>query len=186
MTVGNEQPSAVTMKINFKQIEAFVWVADLQSFRRAAERMNTTQPNIASRIAKLEEQFGQILLKRSSSSVSPTRSGRVLLGKAQAVLLAVDDLMETSGASTLFEGALRVGVTEIIAHSWLGEFLNAFCDTVVGQLKDNNSVAIAGFGQFVAKHRPAREMRNPATGQMMMAKAKTSAQFKPSVGLKDL
>ena len=67
-----------------------------------------------------------------------------------------------------------------------GEFLNAFCDTVVGQLKDNNSVAIAGFGQFVAKHRPAREMRNPATGQMMMAKAKTSAQFKPSVGLKDL
>ncbi len=67
-----------------------------------------------------------------------------------------------------------------------GEFVNAFCDTVVGQLKQNNNVAIPGFGQFVAKHRPAREMRNPATGKQMMAKAKTSAQFKPAIGLKDL
>jgi len=67
-----------------------------------------------------------------------------------------------------------------------GEFVNAFCDTIVSELKKNNNVAIPGFGQFVAKHRPAREMRNPATGQTMMAKAKTSAQFKPSVGLKDL
>jgi len=71
-------------------------------------------------------------------------------------------------------------------QSQAGEFVNAFCETVVGQLKQSNSVAIPGFGQFVAKHRPAREMRNPATGQMMMAKAKTSAQFKPSSNLKDL
>lgn len=71
-------------------------------------------------------------------------------------------------------------------QSQAGEFINAFCETVVGQLKDNNAVAIPGFGQFIAKHRPAREMRNPATGKTMMARAKTSAQFKPSVGLKDL
>jgi len=72
------------------------------------------------------------------------------------------------------------------SQSQAGEFINAFCETVVGQLKRDNNVAIAGFGQFIAKHRPAREMRNPATGKTMMARAKTSAQFKPSVGLKDL
>lgn len=71
-------------------------------------------------------------------------------------------------------------------QSQAGEFINAFCDTIVGELKGNQNVAIPGFGQFIAKHRPAREMRNPATGQTMMAKAKTSAQFKPAVGLKDL
>ena len=81
-------------------------------------------------------------------------------------------------------GALadKCGVTQAQA----GEFVNAFCDTVVGELKNGNSVALPGFGQFIAKHRPSREMRNPATGQMMMSKAKTSAQFKPSAGLKDL
>ena len=67
-----------------------------------------------------------------------------------------------------------------------GEFLNAFCETVVGELKQGNVVALPGFGQFIAKHRPSREMRNPSTGKMMMSKAKTSAQFKPSIGLKDL
>jgi len=66
------------------------------------------------------------------------------------------------------------------------EFVDAFTSTVVGQLKKDNTVAIPGFGQFIPKHRPAREMRNPATGKQMMSKAKTSCQFKPSVGLKDL
>ncbi len=68
------------------------------------------------------------------------------------------------------------------------EMISAFCEIVVGELKkgDKSSVAIPGFGQFVAKHRPSREMRNPSTGKMMMSKAKTSATFKPSVGLKDL
>ncbi|WP_371398014.1 HU family DNA-binding protein [Fretibacter rubidus] len=67
-----------------------------------------------------------------------------------------------------------------------GEFVNAFTETVTQSLKDGNPVALPGFGQFIAKHRESREMRNPATGKMMMSKAKTSAQFKPSVGLKDL
>ena len=67
-----------------------------------------------------------------------------------------------------------------------GEFINAFCETIVGELKQGNGVALPGFGQFIAKHHPSREMRNPATGKMMMSRAKNSCQFKPSAGLKDL
>ena len=67
-----------------------------------------------------------------------------------------------------------------------GEFVNAFTETIVKQLKRGNPVAIPGFGQFIAKHRPSREMRNPATGKMMMSKAKTACQFKASANLKDL
>lgn len=83
-------------------------------------------------------------------------------------------------------GALadKCGTTQADAN----EMLSAFCDVVVDELKkgDKSTVAIPGFGQFIAKHRPSREMRNPSTGKMMMSKAKTSATFKPSVGLKDL
>jgi len=69
-----------------------------------------------------------------------------------------------------------------------GEFVNAFCEIVTNEMKkgDKSTVALPGFGQFIAKHRASREMRNPATGKMMMSKAKTSATFKPSAGLKDL
>jgi len=51
---------------------------------------------------------------------------------------------------------------------------------------EQERIVIPGFGQFVAKHRPSREMRNPSTGQKMMSKAKTSASFKPAAALKDL
>jgi len=69
-----------------------------------------------------------------------------------------------------------------------GDFLNAFVEAVTGEMKqgDGSKVVIPGFGQFVAKHRPSREMRNPATGKMMMSKAKTSASFKAASALKDL
>jgi len=61
-------------------------------------------------------------------------------------------------------------------------------EIVTNELKkgDKSSVALPGFGQFIAKHRASREMRNPATGAMMMSKAKTSATFKASANLKDL
>lgn len=78
--------------------------------------------------------------------------------------------------------ASSCGTTQVQA----GEMLNAFCDTIVGELKKGNGVAIPGFGQFIAKHRPSRQVRNPATKEMMMSKAKTVTQFKPAAGLKDL
>ena len=69
-----------------------------------------------------------------------------------------------------------------------GDMLNAFCEVVTSEMKkgEGTKIVIPGFGQFVAKHRPSREMRNPSTGQKMMSKAKTSASFKPAAALKDL
>ena len=75
-----------------------------------------------------------------------------------------------------------------VSQAKASELVNGMIDTIVGELKkgDGHEVNLPGFGKFVAKHRPAREMRNPQTGKTMMSKAKTSAQFKPSAGLKDL
>lgn len=72
------------------------------------------------------------------------------------------------------------------SQSAAGDALNGVLDIITAELKAGNEVNLPGFGKFIAKHRPAREMRNPQTGEKMMSKAKTSAQFKPSVGLKDL
>jgi len=78
--------------------------------------------------------------------------------------------------------AAKCGCTQVQA----GEFVEAFTGTVVGELKKGNEVTMPGFGKFIAKHRPARQMRNPATGEQMMSKAKTGAQFRASAALKDL
>lgn len=80
--------------------------------------------------------------------------------------------------------AEHTGTTQAAA----GEMVSAFVEVVTNEMKagDGSKVIIPGFGQFVAKHRESREMRNPATGKMMMSKAKTSASFKPAAALKDL
>lgn len=46
-------------------------------------------------------------------------------------------------------------------------------------------VAIPQFGKFTVKDRPAREGRNPATGEKMQIKASRAVSFKAAKGLKD-
>ena len=113
------------MSLNLKQLEAFCAVADLRSFRRAAERLNTTQPNISSRIAKLEARLGVTLMIRDAGSVRLTPKGEALLPRARQTLRAVDEFLSAVEDDSLFDGTMRLGVTEMIAHAWLSDFLLA-------------------------------------------------------------
>lgn len=114
------------MKLNLKQLETFIWVADLGSFRRTAERLNTTQPNISSRIASLEEALGITLMERDAGSVRLTARGQELLEKARQVMRSVDDFVEAADSKGLYQDRIRVGVTEMVAHTWLDDFLKEF------------------------------------------------------------
>ena len=111
------------MRLNLKQLEAFVWVADLQSFRGAAARLNTTQPNISARIAALEDGLGHKLLIRDAGAVRLTAKGQALLSHARGVLAAADTLVHAADRHDLLTGTLRLGVTEMIAQTWLHDFL---------------------------------------------------------------
>lgn len=114
------------MNVNFKQLETFVLVADLGSFRKVAARLNTTQPNISARIAALENSLDIVLMERDAGSVRLTARGEKLLDYARRVMQSVDDFVVASDNTNLFDGVLRLGVTEMIVSTWLGEFLKQF------------------------------------------------------------
>ena len=114
------------MSLSLKHLEAFVAVADLRSFKRAGERLNTTQPNISARIAALEAMLGVTLMERDAGSVRLTPRGEALLPQARAVLRSRDDFILAADNAALFDGTLRLGVTEMIAHAWVGAFLRSF------------------------------------------------------------
>ena len=116
------------MNISLKQLEAFIWVVDLGSFRKAADRLNTTQPNISSRIASLESELGVTLMERDAGSVRLTSKGQELLDHARDVLRATDNLIEVANQDALIDGQLRLGVTEMIIHTWMREFLRVLKD----------------------------------------------------------
>lgn len=107
----------------FKQLEAFVIVAALKNFRRAAEKLNTTQPNISTRIAGLESLIGKSLFSRNKGAFRLTIDGERLLPYAQDVLNASTGFMTAAGKSTLTEGVLRLGVSEMVVHTFLTTYL---------------------------------------------------------------
>lgn len=116
------------MNFNLKQLEAFVWVADLGSFRKAADRLNTTQPNISSRISALESVLDATLMERDAGSVRLTSKGRELLGHARKVLRSTDNLIEAANQEAILNGVLRLGVTEMVVHTWVRDFLRVLKD----------------------------------------------------------
>lgn len=101
-------------------------VADLGSFRQAASRLSTTQPNVSSRIASLENALGKVLMERDAGSVRLTAQGHELLGYARNVLSSMDEFIEAANGEAAFDGVIRLGVNEMVVHTWLRGFMKAF------------------------------------------------------------
>ncbi|MFK7751461.1 MAG: LysR family transcriptional regulator [Sedimentitalea sp.] len=109
--------------LTLKQLEALVWVADLGSFRKAAQHLNTTQPNVSARIAALETTLGLTLMQRSAAAVHLTPRGSEIVSAARNTLRAAEALLDVAGRADLVQNTLRLGVTELVAHTWLRAYL---------------------------------------------------------------
>ncbi|MDW3223516.1 MAG: LysR family transcriptional regulator [Paracoccaceae bacterium] len=113
----------IKSQITLKQLEAFAFVVDTGTFRAAASALGTTQPNISARIIALESALDETLLVRDAGSVRLTVNGERLLHKTREVLWAGEALIEEAGRRELIEETLRLGVTELVACTWLQSFL---------------------------------------------------------------
>lgn len=110
------------LNITLKQIETFVWLAALKSFRRVGEQMHTTQPNVSSRISSLEKALDLRLFERDAGSVALTDQGRTLLPIAEQMLQGAEALLRASDR-TREQSVLRLGVAETVAQTWMHGFL---------------------------------------------------------------
>lgn len=80
------------MSINCEMLDlrAFLAVAELGSFSRAAETLNLSQPALSRRIQKLEMAVGEPLLERTTRQVAPTAVGHELLPLVRRMLDELD------------------------------------------------------------------------------------------------
>jgi len=75
-------------------LRCFVAVAEELHFRRAAARLNMTQPPLSRQIQVLEQGLGFPLLTRSSRAVRLTPAGQVFLDQARRILLMAEGAAE--------------------------------------------------------------------------------------------
>ncbi len=101
--------------ITLRQLEAFVALVDARHFRRAASRLEISQPTLTSRINGLERVLGRRLFERSHTGTLPTAFGRDLVTDARRVLDAHRTLVDRAKAGTdAPAGTYRLGVTPTV------------------------------------------------------------------------
>ena len=100
---------------NLRQLEYLVAVADTLHFRRAAERANTTQPNVSEQLKALEERLGAKLVERSRSRVLLTPLGVQVVDVARRMLRDMSEIkMLASTGGRELSGLLRLGLPPTI------------------------------------------------------------------------
>lgn len=62
--------------------------------------------------------------------------------------------------------------------------VDAVITSITNGLKHDDAVTIVGFGTFNKRHRGARVVRNPVTGEPVEIKPSNTVGFKPSQNLK--
>jgi DNA-binding transcriptional LysR family regulator len=94
--------------LDLEAVQAFVLVADLKSFTRAAEAMDTTQSAVSLKIKRLEQELGRRLVDRTPRRVALSPDGNIFLPAARDLVAAHQSAV---GAFAAEQRRLSVGVS---------------------------------------------------------------------------
>ena len=72
--------------MEFRQLEYFCTISELENFTRTAEALHVSQPSVTKAIKSLEAELGVMLINRSQKHVSLTEQGKVFLVHAQRIM----------------------------------------------------------------------------------------------------
>jgi DNA-binding transcriptional LysR family regulator len=106
--------------LDVEAVQAFVLVADLNSFTRAAEAMDTTQSAVSLKIKRLEDGLGRRLLERTPRMVRLSAEGTAFLGAARNLVAAHQSAI---GAFAVEHHRLIVGISHHIIGADLAALL---------------------------------------------------------------
>ncbi|MEX0165581.1 LysR family transcriptional regulator [Pseudomonas brassicacearum] len=115
------------MNVSFRQLRAFILIAETSSFTRTAEQLHLSQPALSYSIRKLEESMGLQLLARNTRSVELTPAGEHFLPQARRMLRDMNDAVrDARDTLSLSRGTLRLAALPTAAASFLPIAIAAF------------------------------------------------------------
>jgi DNA-binding transcriptional LysR family regulator len=107
-------------RMKLRDLHVLMTVVQAGTMGKAAQRLNTTQPNISRSIAELEHALGVRLLDRHRQGIEPTEYGRALLDGGVAVF---DELRQTvKNIEFLADpaaGEVRIGSNPLLAATFV-------------------------------------------------------------------
>jgi len=112
------------------QLRCFTTVATELNFRRAAERLNMTQPPLSRQIQLLEHHLGVELFTRSTRSVALTAAGRAFFIEAQS-------LLDRAQQAALAARRIAQGDIGSVNISFVGSAVYEFLPKVIAEARLN-------------------------------------------------
>ena len=113
------------LKINLKQLEAFVATAEFSSFTKASEELFLTQSTVSSHVSALENTLGIRLIRRSARQrVMLTKEGEQVYREAREILDRCQVLQELKNQS--HENQLVIGASSVPGQCLVPEIMADF------------------------------------------------------------
>lgn len=112
--------------MEFRQLETFVRVVQMESFTKAADSLGYSQAAVTVQIQLLEQELGVRLFDRMKKRISLTPQGKTLLDHAYAILYEVKQAEETLQEGQEPAGTLRVGTIASLCYTKLPPILRYF------------------------------------------------------------
>jgi DNA-binding transcriptional LysR family regulator len=104
------------MRMNTRDLEAFLAVVETGSIVGASARLHLTQPGVSRRIQTLEERLGVALLDRQSKPLKPTAAGRETYAQGRRMLGVLNDLQTGLSPKGIVSGEFRLGISPYLSE----------------------------------------------------------------------
>lgn len=128
--------------LDLTDVTAFMTIADLGSFTRAAEALGTTQPIISTKLKRLEAELGRRLVERHPRLVRLSPAGERFLPAARDLIAAHERALQKPAAAP---AQLRLGISEHVTGRDLPQMLGriaAACPQVQLEVELGMSAAL--------------------------------------------
>lgn len=121
------------METELRRLRYFQALAAELNFRRAAKRLNITQPALSRAIAQLEGEVGTRLFARSNRQVALTLTGKTFAKGCDRTLASLQDTVEeTRRIARGSAGTLAIGYTDTSIEGRLPDIVDGFARKAPG------------------------------------------------------
>lgn len=115
--------------MDLRKLEAFMSVASLGSFTRAAATMGIAQSALSRQVSALEQEFGERLFYRTGRGVAPTEIAQDILPRVEALLADAQRLkQEVADRRGIVSGQVALGILASLSPILLTPLLTRIRD----------------------------------------------------------
>jgi LysR family transcriptional regulator, transcription activator of glutamate synthase operon len=129
VTVGKPFHSLEEKRMNFRQLDCFMLVAEHLSFSKAAEKLFLSQSAVSQQVISLENELGYQLFVRDLRQVKLTPAGEYLYQRFNSMKpVFVETLRKASDIAESSPVSLSIGYDGLMTEVWFGSTVQRFHD----------------------------------------------------------